>query len=190
MRNSRVNQKHIAGGNIMYWFKEDEAKDLNKLRTAYKKLLIKYHPDNNLDRDTTKELQEINSEYDKLFERLKNSFETSKDYENASSRQKQAYDWEKDYQMRTIIMSLSNIQDIVIEIIGTWIWVSGNTYPHRKTLKELGLHYCKKKSAWSIHFDDFYRWSNSEYYSLDDIRSKYGSVKIKNVKGHEKLKPV
>lgn len=174
----------------MYWFKENEVKDLNKLRTAYKKLLIKYHPDNNLKHDTTRELQEINSEYDILFERLKYSFESSEKYEKASDREKQSYDWEKDTQMRAIILALSKIQEITIEIIGTWIWVSGNTYPHRAYFKELGLHYCKKKAAWSVHFDDYYRWSNSEYYSLDDIRAKYGSVKIKNVKEHEKLKQV
>lgn len=36
----------------MKWFNVNEVKDLNSLRSVYKKLLIKYHPDNN-EEDTT-----------------------------------------------------------------------------------------------------------------------------------------
>lgn len=36
----------------MKWFQEDDLKDVNTLRTAYKKLLLKFHPDNNAE-DTT-----------------------------------------------------------------------------------------------------------------------------------------
>ena len=53
-------------GDVMKWFRPEDLKDVNMFRTAYKKLLIKYHPDNNA-KDTTGIMQEINAEYDLLF---------------------------------------------------------------------------------------------------------------------------
>lgn len=85
----------------MQWF-ENNIKDINDLRAAYKKLLIKYHPDNNVE-NTTGIMQEINAEYDVLFQRLKNTYEHSDTYEKQTDRQKQAYDWKKDRQIREII---------------------------------------------------------------------------------------
>ena len=47
----------------MKWF---TASTLNELRRQYKMFLVKYHPDNNPGMDTTKDMQEINAEYDVL----------------------------------------------------------------------------------------------------------------------------
>ena len=46
---------------------------LDELRNQYKKLLIKYHPDNNHNLDTTDVMQEINSEYDQLLNHFKDN---------------------------------------------------------------------------------------------------------------------
>jgi len=43
------------------------------------------------------------------------------------------------------IITLSGIR---IEIIGDWIWLSGNTYLYRKTLKETGFLFAAKKVMW------------------------------------------
>lgn len=93
----------------MKWFRPEDLKDVNMLRTAYKKLLIKYHPDNNA-KDTTGIMQEINVEYDLLFQKLKDTYEHSESYEKQTDRQKQAYDWEKDKQLRAVIVALSKLQ--------------------------------------------------------------------------------
>ena len=163
----------------MKWFQEEDLKDANSLRSAYKKLLIKYHPDNNKE-DTTKQMQEINEEYDKMFQRLKDTYESSEHYANQINREKQSYDWEKDKQIREIIHALCRFAkfDIQIEIIGTWIWVTGNTKAYKEELKQLHLHYAKNKKAWYIHFDDGYRGNRSQT-SLSYIRNKYGSVVVK-----------
>lgn len=161
----------------MKWFKQEDLLDVNTLRTAYKKLLIKYHPDNNIE-DTTVQMQEINSEYDKLFQRLKDSYERSETYTEQSDRQKQAYDWEKDKQIRAIIVALSKFEGLEIELCGTWIYVRGNTYPYRKELKALGLTFNKHKQCWIIHFDDYYKFHKNPV-SMSYIRDKYGSVIIR-----------
>ena len=53
----------------MKWFQE--INNLNELRKLYRKLVVKYHPDNGGSEETIKE---INAEYDCLFKRLKNDF--------------------------------------------------------------------------------------------------------------------
>ena len=48
-----------------------------KLRTSYFKLALKYHPDKNIDYDSTIKFQEINEAYDKLMKHHKYDCETS-----------------------------------------------------------------------------------------------------------------
>lgn len=170
----------------MKWF-SDKIKEINELRAAYKKLLVKYHPDNHPEEDTTSIVQEINSEYSILFQQLKNAFEQSREYESTSERTRQTYDYSKDEKIREMIQKLVKYasKDILIEICGTWIWVSGNTKPIKEELKVLNLHYAKGKKAWYIHYDDYYRYS-SRGTSLSYIRDKYGSVVIKKGEDEEK----
>lgn len=156
----------------MKWFQE--ITDLNELRKLYRKLVVKYHPDNGGSEETIKE---INAEYDILFKRLKNDFEHKDTYKNATDKQKQQYDWQKDKQIREMVMQLSRFKDITVEIIGVWIWVS-NCYKYRKELKELGFHYARQKQMWYLHFDDFHKF-NSRPASMNYIREKYGSVEIR-----------
>lgn len=163
-------------GDIMKWFRPEDLKDVNILRTAYKKLLIKYHPDNNA-KDTTGIMQEINAEYDLLFQKLKDTYEHSESYEKQTDRQKQAYDWEKDKQLRAVIVALSKFAGLEIELCGTWVYVRGETYPYRKELKDLGLRFNSHKRCWIIHFDDYYKYHKKPV-GMSYIRSKYGSVII------------
>ena len=160
----------------MKWFNQQDLIDVNTLRAAYKRLLIKYHPDNNKN-DTTDMMQEINAEYDLLFQKLKDTYENSEDYENQTDRQKQAYDWEKDKQLRAIIAALSKFAGLEIELCGTWVYVRGETYPYRKELKVLGMNYNRQKKCWIIHFDDYYKYHKKSV-TMSHIRDKYGSVII------------
>lgn len=159
---------------------------IGELRHKYKELLVKYHPDNNPDKDTTSIIQEVNSEYQHIFKALKNGFEHSESYSHASEKQKQAYDWEKDVHMREVIKNLVRFQDIKIEICGIWLWISGpGTFKHKKELKELGLHYASQKKMWYIHFDSYYKFGNKSA-DMNYIRNRYGSSIIQEVKEEEK----
>lgn len=166
----------------MKWFQEID--NLNELRKLYRKLVVKYHPDNGGSEEIIKE---INAEYECLFKRLKNDFEHKDTYKNATDKQRQQYDWQKDKQIREMVMQLSRFRDITVEIIGVWIWVT-NCYEYRKELKELGFHWAKQKQMWYLHFDDFHKFS-AKPASMSYIREKYGSVEVKfNTETEEKKK--
>src|SRR5659263_47136 len=47
-----------------------------------------------------------------------------------------------------VISKLIVLDQVLIELIGSWIWVSGNTYKHRETLKKAGLFFAPKKVMW------------------------------------------
>ena len=51
---------------------------IEELKKQYRTLCFKYHPDINKSPDAVKTMQEINNEYDELFEKLKNVFKNQK----------------------------------------------------------------------------------------------------------------
>jgi hypothetical protein len=71
------------------------------------------------------------------------------------------------------------LQGITIELIGNWIWLSGNTYPHRQQLKQTGFFFAPKKVMWYYRPPD-YKSANKSPKTIEYIRNKYGSDVIEN----------
>lgn len=88
-----------------------------------------------------------------------------------------AYEY-KDDNFKDIINQIIGLKGIEIEIIGSWIWVTGDTKQHKEKLKELKFKWNRNKSAWFYSGGD-YRKRNGNSYSMDDIRSMYGSKKVR-----------
>ena len=153
----------------MKWFKG--VKTIEELRKMYRELLKEYHPDNG---GNVSDMQEINSEYDVLFKRISASYGEEKTADN------QSYTYDKDEENKAFKEVLSKIININadIEIIGLWVWIHGG-YEYRELLKSTGFRYAPKKKCWCWHYGEYHRHSKKEV-SLDDIRIKYGSQKVKN----------
>ena len=83
-----------------------------------------------------------------------------------------------------LINELIKLEHITIEIIGCFIWVSGDTKPHKEKLKELGFKWHRKKSCWYRSPEGYRRWGGGDY-SMDDIRRMYANVRIRK-HPHEK----
>jgi len=64
--------------------------------------------------------------------------------------------------------------DVVIEICGNWIWLSGNTRKYKKQLKNTGFFYAHLKRMWYWRPND-YKSANKKPMSINMIRRKYGS---------------
>ena len=153
----------------MKWFNNPQT--LEELKKQYKQFALKHHPDigGNL-----KDMQEINSEYDKLFKELKNIHRSAEG--KTYTAKEETTETENDF--KNIINRLINIEGINIEICGCWIWITGNTLPHKDKLKELKVKCSKSKNAWYFH-NDGYKKRNNKNFTLDEIRDLYGSESVK-----------
>lgn len=70
------------------------------------------------------------------------------------------------------------LNGLVIEICGVWTWITGDTRPHKDTLKEAGFKWASTKKAWHLHPKQFRSRSRGNS-SLEDILTKYGSKRPK-----------
>ena len=50
--------------------------------------------------------------------------------------------------MEEIRKALANMESVTVEESGSWLWISGDTRPHKEELKALGCRWSKKRSAW------------------------------------------
>lgn len=151
-------------------------KTLEELRKQYKQLAKQFHPDLG---GSTADMQGINNEYDNLFQLLKNASNKAEQASTSTERDTQYNEAFKD-----IIFKIIHFTDVEIEIIGSWVWVSGNTYEYKTQLKGLNFKWCKNKTAWAWHTDD-YRKRSKQQYSLDDLRNMFGNEKV--VAGRQRL---
>ncbi|MBB6449737.1 curved DNA-binding protein CbpA [Geomicrobium halophilum] len=127
-----------------------------ELKKEYRRLCKKHHPDQGG--------QEVN------FIQLK------EEYEQIAKKFNKDHN-ETDQYMK-IVDALIKYHSIDIEIIGTWIWVTGETYPIKEDLKGLDFKFAKRKKAWYWHQGD-YKKHHRKNYSLDEIRNMHERKTIK-----------
>lgn len=149
----------------MKWF--NECKTVDEVKATYKKLAKQHHPD--LGGDTVT-MQEINKEY---------AFACAKVIKGANfSDEKTEQEIKFSEEYRVALEKIIHLEDVNIELVGFWIWVTGNTYPVKAILKDAGFFFASKKLAWYFRTGEYQVSSRGEK-SLDEIRSKYGSEVLK-----------
>lgn len=86
-------------------------------------------------------------------------------------------------ELEKIISQILHFEDITIEVVGSWIWLSGNTKAIKDKLKDLNFKWASKKKMW--YYGEM-KGRNPKQKSMDEIKSKYGCETLKS-KGKEKL---
>ena len=136
---------------------------LDALKAEYKRLVKENHPDLGGDEATMKA---INTQYEKAVEYIRLHGEHCE-------QAKAAREMPKDFVR--VINAIISRPGLIVELVGSWVWVTGNTYEHREALKAAGYSYASKKRAWYWHApeDGVTRGSKK---SLEEIKAKYGAT--------------
>lgn len=79
--------------------------------------------------------------------------------------------------MKVAISKISNL-GLTIEVCGSWVWVSGDTKPHKEALKESGFKWAPKKEMWHFRPSD-HKSFNRGNWSMGKIREEHGSIRVK-----------
>ena len=139
-----------------------------ELKTTFRNLAKQFHPDL-AGFDTTAIMQEINAEYAFATAKIAKGENLSDEEINATILENQAY--------KEAIEKIIALQGIEIEVVGAWVWVTGNTYPVKDTIKAAGFFFASKKKAWYFRTEDNAVKKGGKT-TLEQIRTKYGSEKI------------
>jgi len=140
----------------------------SEIKDRFRDLCRQYHPDLAGD-ESTRAMQDINAEYK---ERLRGEYRKTKTNDEAEEAV------EMDERAAEVLRKIIGLEGIEIELVGRWIWVTGDTFNVREVLKSAGLKWASKKRAWYWHTpEDRMRGGKK---SLDQIRQTYGSKPLRN----------
>jgi hypothetical protein len=141
-----------------------EVTGINEAKKVYKTLAKKLHPDVGGSEEEFKLLNAIYNDF------IENKIYFSNDFKI-------------DLDLEKIISQILHFENITIELVGSWIWLSGDTKEIKDKLKELGFKWASKKKMW--YYGEMKGKSHGEK-SLDEIKDKYGS-KVYKKKENEKI---
>jgi len=73
-----------------------------------------------------------------------------------------------------------------IEVCGAWVWLHGDTRPHKDIIKAAGFRWAPKKTLWYYRPAD-YKSNGRGKFSMEEIRERHGSQKV-TMKERNKLR--
>lgn len=125
---------------------------INEAKKIYKDLAKKLHPDVG---GSTEPFKILNEVYNYILENGVNFSEDS----------------EFDLELEKVISQILHYENIIIEVVGSWIWLQGDTRDIKEVLKDLGFKWASKKKMW--YYGEM-KGRNPKQKSMDDIKAKYG----------------
>jgi curved DNA-binding protein CbpA len=182
---SRVNENrvlsHLTGKGLDMTFTPkyfSPEMSIEELRKNFRRHCLVLHPDKGGDAE---EFKAMKNEYD-YFIKLSAAGEAGR---AAAKDRKPFYTYESEKALQDAIERFLAIPDIVVEICGSWLWITGNTFPVHERIKALGAKFSRNKKAWY--------WSPTMsqgkmrgIYSMKKIREKFGSICLES-EAEEKL---
>lgn len=162
------------------YFRVDYRTSIEECKKQYRKLVFQHHPDRGGDDDAMKQ---VNAEWEYLRKHNFNIHMTKDG--SVYTDHRQTVPDEVTEHFAAIINALVKLDGIVIEICGSFIWLSGETYEYRKALKALGFKWARRKKMWYMAPPN-YRKSGPEM-TMNEIRMHYGSKMVTEAVEREEL---
>ncbi len=153
------------------YFTFGENETIDSLKKQYWKLARQYHPDfNGGNEEANQAMKDVIAEYEKALQEL-------------GKEKKKNYRLDQEFiDIIDKIISLNMQGDVTIEICGWFIYVYGEgTKPYKDQLNRktgVGLYWNPKKQVWYWK-PAWYKSRNRNAWSMDQIRSVYGSETVK-----------
>lgn len=135
---------------------------IEEVKCLYKQLAKDHHPDKGGDTAT---MQAINVEYAYACAYLAKNAGLNTEETEREIKLSEEY--------RQVIEQIIHLPEVLIELVGNWIWVTGNTRPVKEQLKNAGFFFASQKLAWYYRNEMFK--TRGRNISLNAIRAKYGS---------------
>ena len=142
-----------------------DCKSLDEAKSLYKKLCFKLHPDVS-GYDSAEEFRAMQNQFEAFKPQTEKYFSEFEQWSAA------------DYM--AIIEELLKIPYLEIELIGSFIWVGGETKGAKDRIKAIKNDLYKpaqwhaKKLLWYFAPSDYRKFSKKEF-SIDELRNAYGS---------------
>jgi len=161
----------------MKWF--TNCKCIEDVKSLYRKLCFQYHPDLHPGAENEQAMKEINAEYEKAFNKYRDIHRNSDGGTYTKKPEPEKVEIPEEFQK--IINALIHIPNITIDLVGIFIWITGNTYPYKDVLKNLGFKWGSKKRAWYWHPEYYVHYSKyPKHKNLDDLKERWGCDTIES----------
>lgn len=154
----------------------EDLTDIESIKSRFKELAKAHHPDLG---GCVETMKEINNQYDQVLQGI---------YQKSGKSITEIEELLADsLEMRNKLCEIVGFPGLIVELCGSWIWITGETRAMKDNLKSCGFSWAPKKLAWYWHKPEekrrMYRGSNS----LDEIRNRHGSTLIKEMRGGLKI---
>jgi hypothetical protein len=153
----------------------DHLSTVEAIKQEYRTLTLQHHPDRPGGDALT--MQEINSQYHAALQRVDGTKSKDEEGREHTYAYTQAVEDALINKLHALIAArVPNVADVFL--IGTWIWIIGDTKPIKETLKELECHWHAKRLCWYWHPHP-YRHRYNKRADFNDLAWKYGAGKLK-----------
>jgi hypothetical protein len=143
----------------------DGSAKFENIKLAYRKACSAYHPDRNP--AGLEMMKVINAAWSSLSDYMEGTINVEADESELNLSE----------EMNGALNAIIGL-GLTIEICGTWIWVSGDTKPHKEGLKLAGYKWAPVKMMWMWKPEGSKSKGRGKF-SMDEIRQSHGSHAIK-----------
>ena len=144
------------------------SKEITKedVTVAYRQASKKYHPD-------------LNPSGEEMMKLINSANEALKGARYPISIREEAEAQNYGAEINAALNKIIDLNGLIVEICGSWVWVSGETRTHKDTLKTNGFKFSGKKKMWFFRPSSKKTWFSKGEFSINEIRDKYGSRQVK-----------